>query len=277
VAKRTASRTPVRRAYDAGVLHHVRTGNGPPLLLAHGIGMSHRAFDGVTKSLAPSFDVVAVDLPGFGASPPLRGTASMRALAEACAGLMASLGHERFHVAGNSLGGGIALWLALAGRVDTASALSPVGFMAGADRALAQVSLHAAYAQARLARSLMRTVGRAAPIRRALVRQYAEHGDRVPADRLAESFGDLAGATGFIATTRGAINWRAPATTSLPCPVTVAWGEHDRLLLTRPQSGRARERLPTARHVVLPDCGHLPAWDDPALVASVIAEAAGER
>ncbi len=58
--------------------------------------------------------------------------------------------------------------------------------------------------------------------------------------------------------------------------MTVAWGEHDRLLLTGPQAARARERLPAARHVALPDCGHLPTWDDPALVARVIRDSATE-
>jgi pimeloyl-ACP methyl ester carboxylesterase len=61
---------------------------------------------------------------------------------------------------------------------------------------------------------------------------------------------------------------------ALPCPVTVAWGEHDRLLLTGPQAARAAARLPSAKHVTLRDCGHLPAWDDPALVADTIRVAA---
>jgi pimeloyl-ACP methyl ester carboxylesterase len=56
--------------------------------------------------------------------------------------------------------------------------------------------------------------------------------------------------------------------------VTVAWGDKDRLLLHGPQSARARERLPGATHVTLPDCGHLPTWDDPALVARTIRDAA---
>jgi pimeloyl-ACP methyl ester carboxylesterase len=244
------------------------------MLLAHGIGMSHGAFAGVTEALATSFEVFAVDLPGFGASAPLPGSPTMRALADACGAFMASCGHPRFHVTGNSLGGGIALHLALDGRALSACALSPVGFMEGWERVFAHVSLLQARAGAPGAPSLMRTIGRVAPVRRALVRQYAEHGERLEAERLALSFEDLAGARAFVSTLRHAVNWRAPTVRSLPCPVTIAWGEHDRLLLTRPQSSRARSRLLAARHVTLPDCGHLPAWDDPALVERVIRTAA---
>ncbi|MEA2177014.1 MAG: hypothetical protein QOG77_311 [Solirubrobacteraceae bacterium] len=264
------------RRYDRAVLHHVRVGDPgrPPLLLGHGIGMSHRAFDEVVPALAESFDVVAVDLPGFGESPPLAAPATMRALADACAATMASLGFDRFHVAGNSLGGGAALHLAFDGRALSACGLSPIGFVEGWERAYLQVSLGLTRLQGPAAPFLAATIGRAAPVRRALARQYAEHADRLPSERLAAAFKDLNVTRGYYAAMRHAINWRAPAVSELPCPVTIAWGEHDRLLLTGPQAARARERLPTARHVELPDCGHLPAFDDPALVARVISKAA---
>jgi pimeloyl-ACP methyl ester carboxylesterase len=236
--------------------------------------MSHRAFAPVLEPLAEHFDVIAVDLPGFGASPPLAGAPTMRALADACAAHMAALGHARFHVAGNSLGGGIALHLALDGRALSACGLSPVGFVEDWERLYLQVSLANARALAPVAPALLRTVGRAGPVRRALVRQYAEHGERLGVPFLAASFGDVAGATAFAACQRNALNWRCPSATSLPCPVTIAWGEHDRLLLSAPQAARACERLPAARHVSLPDCGHLPTWDDPELVAWVVHEAA---
>jgi pimeloyl-ACP methyl ester carboxylesterase len=260
------------RRYDAAVLHHVRTGEGPPLLVAHGIGMSGKAFDGVVPLLADRFEVVAVDLPGFGQSPPLPGPPTLRALADACAEVM---GGDRFHVAGNSLGGGVALHLALDGRALSACALSPIGFMEGWERAFAQVSLMSARLQAPAAPFLVGTIGRFGAVRRALSRQFLEHAERIPVDSLAESYRDLGATRGMRATLRHAINWRAPAVASLPCPVTIAWGAHDRLLLTTPQAARARERMPSARHLLLDDCGHIPNLDDPAQVARVIAESVG--
>ena len=56
------------------------------------------------------------------------------------------------------------------------------------------------------------------------------------------------------------------------CPITVAWGEKDRLLLYARQSARARRLLPDAHHVTLGGCGHVPTWDDPEQVAQVLLE-----
>ena len=55
--------------------------------------------------------------------------------------------------------------------------------------------------------------------------------------------------------------------------VTVAWGEHDKLLLRR-QADRARAALPQARHIILPGCGHVPTYDDPAVVTDAIVSSA---
>ena len=57
------------------------------------------------------------------------------------------------------------------------------------------------------------------------------------------------------------------------CPTTIAWAEHDRLLLTSRQAPRARRMLPGARHLILHGCGHVPMWDDPEQVARVLLEA----
>lgn len=152
--------------------------------------------------------------------------------------------------------------------------MSPVGFVEGWERAYVHVSVAQTRVAGPVALALTRGPGRIGAVRRALVRQFAEHADRLSVEAVADTFETVAAAPGFYPAMRHALNWRAPAERGeLPCPVTVAWGEHDRLLLTGPQSARARERLPRARHVSLPDCGHLPAWDDPALVARVVREA----
>ena len=57
-------------------------------------------------------------------------------------------------------------------------------------------------------------------------------------------------------------------------PVTIAWGEKDRLLLPR-QAARAAEAIPTARIVTLYGCGHVPTYDDPEQVASVLLDGSG--
>jgi pimeloyl-ACP methyl ester carboxylesterase len=57
-------------------------------------------------------------------------------------------------------------------------------------------------------------------------------------------------------------------------PVTIAWGDHDRILIPR-QAARAEQRLPRATHVRLVGCGHVPMSDDPELVAATILATTG--
>ena len=122
-------------------LAHDRIGEGPPLVLLHGIGMSRAVWRPVVPLLAREREVVAVDMPGFGASPP--GPHTLRGLADAVAEFCDRLGWEHPHVAGNSLGGGVALILGAIGRARTVCALSPVGFAAGREHAYARAVLTA--------------------------------------------------------------------------------------------------------------------------------------
>lgn len=241
----------------------------PTLLLVHGIGDTHDTWRDVLPRLS-GFETVAVDLPGFGATPPLPGPPTMAALATWCREQMA--GRGPFHVAGNSLGGGIALWLALSGAVESATALSPVGFVEDLERLYLQLTLRLTRATAASNARLVPLMP--APVRKVAFTQYAAHADRRSTEDLVASLEALAAGEGFEPTARHALNWVCPRADTLPCPVTVAWGEKDRLLLRGPQAARARERLPSARHVLLHDTGHLPGWDDPAQAAAVIAETA---
>ncbi|MEH1016764.1 alpha/beta fold hydrolase [Micromonospora sp. CPCC 206060] len=115
---------------SAAEVVYERRGNGTPLVLLHGIGHHWRAWLPVLDRLAAAHDVVAIDLPGFGQSPvPATGLPrDMPEVVAAVVDICTALGLARPHVAGNSLGGAIALELAAAGRVASATALSPAGF-----------------------------------------------------------------------------------------------------------------------------------------------------
>lgn len=91
-------------------LTFTKIGDGPPLVLLHGIGSSRAAWRPVLDRLAATHTVYAVDLPGFGDSPGLGGTP--RQLAEAVAAALDDWGLDNPHVAGNSLGGWVGLELA---------------------------------------------------------------------------------------------------------------------------------------------------------------------
>ena len=87
-------------------------GEGPPVLLLHGWGGSARHWLSGMAALRRHYTLYAPDLPGFGASPPLSGTASIARIAEAVIGLADALSLERFALVGHSLGSAVASLLA---------------------------------------------------------------------------------------------------------------------------------------------------------------------
>ena len=106
-----------------------RSGAGPPLVLLHPLGSSRRVWDPVLPALAAHHDVIAVDLPGFGDSPPLPPDVepSPAVLGAAVAGLLDDLGVTTPHLAGNSLGGWVALELADLRPAASLTLLAPAG------------------------------------------------------------------------------------------------------------------------------------------------------
>jgi pimeloyl-ACP methyl ester carboxylesterase len=254
-------------------LEHARRGDGEPLVLLHGIGDSARLWNPVLPLLAVERECWALDLPGFGhsAALPAGVEPTPAALARAVIEFMSAEGHGTFHVSGNSLGGAVALELGRTGAARSVTALSPVGFAEGRERLLLETSLRATHRAAVLAFPSVGRVPLPALVRRFALAQMVFRGQRVPPDELADLIKDLALSPGWDTTLPAMLAYRFSG--ELDCPVTIAWGERDRLLLFHPQSARARERLPGARHITLVGCGHLPTWDDPDQVARVLLDA----
>ncbi|MET9732530.1 alpha/beta fold hydrolase [Streptomyces sp. NPDC006458] len=250
---------------------YARVGSGEPLLLLHGIGHHRQAWDPVVDILAAERDVIAVDLPGFGVSPSLPdGLAYDLPTTNAALGaLCEALDLDRPHVAGNSLGGLLALELGREKRVRSVTALSPAGFWSQAERRYAfGVLLAMRHSARRLPLPLVERLSRSAAGRAVLTSTiYARPARRSPEAVVAETLA-LVNATGFTDTLRAGTDIRF--SDDVPgIPVTVAWGTKDRLLLPR-QGVRAKGVIPKARLIRLPGCGHVPMNDDPALVARVI-------
>jgi pimeloyl-ACP methyl ester carboxylesterase len=252
-------------------LAYDRTGSGPPLVLIHGIGSRRGVWKPVVPQLAGERDVLAVDLPGFGDSPPLPAdvTPTVGALADALIAWWGELGIERPHVAGNSLGGGISLELARRGVVASATALSPIGFWSPLEvrygRAVLRTShFLASHCGPQLGRLVETRAGRAAT----LGHMCGRPGRKDPVEAR-KDIAALAAAPGWHATLAGIRDHVFRDGEDSGVPVTIGWGTRDRLLIPR-QADRARAALPHARHVPLPGCGHVPMSDDPAGVAALL-------
>jgi pimeloyl-ACP methyl ester carboxylesterase len=248
------------------MLNHVRRGSGEPLVLIHPLGAELVVWEPVLNLLARERDVIAVDLPGFGGSAPLaNGSApTPQSLAAAVAGFLSQLEIERAHVAGNSLGGWVALELAKAGRALSVAGVStaglwkrPLGPRPGRDlRRIGRTLLP-------LLPPLLRTArGRAL-----LLRSSVGHPERVPpqaASRLVRSYVTSPGFEGANTAMRAAV---FSGVEQIRVPVTLAWAELDRLLR------RPREVTPGWQTLMLHGCGHIPTWDDPEQVAGVLLRA----
>lgn len=248
---------------------------GSALVLLHGIGSRWQAFGPVIGALAELFDVWALDMPGFGASPPADPPiASIADLADRVGAWMRSQGIEGAHVAGNSTGGGVALELAARGAVASATALAPIGFWSPRERAFCQASLRSTRAIGAATRRYSRAMAANRLVRHVSFRQYLAHPQNMSVDEIVASVEALVGATAFEDVSRAFTGYVAPAGAADHVPVTIAWGAKDLLLLPR-QARRARRLLPRARHVLLEDAGHLMMSDAPREVAALIA--AGTR
>jgi pimeloyl-ACP methyl ester carboxylesterase len=247
-------------------LNYERRGSGSPLVLLHGIGHRWQAWEPVLDRLATRHEVIAVDLPGFGGSAPLPGPAGVAELAAAITAFFGHLGLDRPHVAGNSLGGAIALELAAGGHVSSATALSPAGFWAGWELRWALGVLVALRRTTFLPIGLLRALVARAWLRALAFGMIVRWPARLSAER---AMGDILALRdcAFSQVARQARHYVFRGTPQVP--VTVAWGTRDLILLHR-QAARARHRLPGARHIDLPACGHVPMSDAPNRVASAI-------
>ncbi len=257
-------------------LAHHRAGAGEPLVLVHGTGSQWQAFGPVLESLEARRDVIAPDLPGFGDSAPLPAAAphTPRAFAQAVATLLDRLGLPDAHVAGFSLGGGVAYELGLLGRARSVTAISPIGFWTAREAAYCRASLRLTRALARALLPAARPLLSNAIGRTLLSSQLSGRPWRMGADDAVEAARNLALCPGFAPEVRDSLVASYQWTEALDVPVTIAWGTRDRLLIPR-QAARARMRRPEARHVSLPGCGHVPFSDDPPLVARVLLEGSG--
>lgn len=256
-----------------------REGSGLQLVLIHGIGHHWQAWRPVIDRLAPEFDVIACDSPGFGRSPPLAPGVepTVPAYAEAFAGLFGELGLDRPHVAGNSMGGAIGLELARRGAAGSVAAFSPAGFWTPAERRFLQASLGILGRVPRPIRPAVLAFAGTRGGRQVLFAQTYGWPARMPAAEAQSTLEDAWSAPAFAAALKAFDGFRFTDGEALRgVPVTIAWGKRDRLLLYGRQAPRARAALPWARHLTL-GAGHVPYFDDPAAVAEVIRSTALDR
>lgn len=244
----------------------------PPLVLLHGVTNSAHIWDDVAPLLAGDFELVVPTAAGHRGGPPKRGHVTIANLVDGLETVLDQRGIAAAHVAGNSLGGWMAVELARRGRALSVCALSPAGCWPETRDKAGTSAIRRGRQLARVGAPIAPVAMRSAALRRFLLRDAAEHGDRLTPGQAVGFTRDIAAcdaAPDVLATTE-----RMLPLDPLPCPVTVAWAARDRILPARVHAVTARTLLPTATHLELPGVGHVPMIDDPVLCADVIRSAA---
>ena len=252
-----------------------RAGEGPPLLLLHGLAMSWRAWRPLLASLSTDHQVLAPTLPGHRGGPVAPADVSVTWLADYLEMLLDEEGHDRVHVVGNSLGGWLALELARRGRARSVTAVSPAGaWRKGSDQRRVHTLLRAADVVNRFPPDASPVAAAMVSplVRRAVLRGLMERGDRVTRGDALGILRDAHACRVVPALLRAGRHDRFEPTDELPCAVRVVWGRRDRVIPYERHGRPLLARLPEATQVSLPGAGHVPTWDAPVLLTSLLRE-----
>lgn len=255
-------------------------GNGPAILLLHGIGMTHGTWRHVLPRLAKDFTVIAPDLLGHGESDKPRADYSIGGYANGMRDLLTILDIPRVTVVGHSLGGGIAMQfgyqfphlaerVVLVGSGGLGRTVNPLIRALTVPGAGPMVAAAATPAIRSVAIPLLQRLHRTGlPLTQDL-QGLAE---------VYDSLGDRRSRAAFRHVLRAAVDWRGQVVTMIDraylarhMPCLVVWGGKDMVIPVR-HAFAAHELLPGSRLHVFMDAGHLPHEDQPGRFADCVAD-----
>jgi pimeloyl-ACP methyl ester carboxylesterase len=251
-----------------------RGGSGPPLVLLHGFTDTWRTWELVLPQLERRHEVLAPTLAGHAGGPPLEGPVSDALLADAVERAMDEAGFETAHIAGNSLGGFVALQLATRGRAESVVALAPAGGWVEGDPAMGETLALFPAMQEQLRRFAPRADALMATTngKRMATQLTSVNFEHIPAELLVHQLFGVIGCGGLRPMVEYASRegYRLDAA-RIECPVRVVWGTEDRLLPWPSAAARFRtDWLPHADWVELDGVGHAPQLDVPLETAELI-------
>ncbi|MEU1516029.1 alpha/beta fold hydrolase [Streptomyces sp. NPDC005811] len=257
-----------------------RAGQGPALVLVHGIGDSSATWADLIPALARTHTVVAPDLLGHGASDKPRADYSVAAYANGLRDLLTTLGIESATLVGHSLGGGVAMQFAyqFPERTERLVLVSAGGVGREVNPALRLVSLPGAH----LALSALRLpgmrlqLGLVTGLMKALDTDLGQ--DAPDLLHLVDALPDTTSRDAFIRTLRAVVDWRGQVVTMLDrcyltagMPTMLLWGDRDSVVPVR-HAHRAHEAMPGSRLEIFEGAGHFPFHTDPARFLALVEE-----
>lgn len=253
-------------------MQFVRTGQGRPIVLVHGLGGSARSWDPILDRLAAERDVYALDLPGFGTTPALPGPPTMDAMTDAVATFLNEHGLSDADAVGSSMGARLVLELARRGACGSVVALDPGGFWQGAETALFKFSISLSLRLVLAVQPLLPFLLRTRVGRTLLLAQFSARPWALPSQLLIEELQNYPNSPSFEPMigelARGPMQ-RGATPKSDARRVTIGWGRYDRVTFPS-QAARAQIAFPKATLHWFEHSGHFPMWDSPAETADLI-------
>lgn len=246
-------------------MNHERLGAGKPVLLIHGLGSTWRTWDPILAGLSAQREVIAVDLPGFGETPPLPGEVTIATLSDAITAFIDTHGLAGVDLVGSSVGARLVLELARRGVGGNTVALDPGGFWTPRQLKAFQVSIGTSIRLIRFLQPVLPALTGNPVSRTALLAQLSVKPWALPQELVLRELRTWATAPSYDplldALVHGPDQQGAPAG-STPGRVVIGWGRQDRVV-TPSQAARATARFPDAELHWFESCGHFPMWDQP--------------
>lgn len=256
-------------------LHHIRRGSGDPLLLVHGLGSTWASWSPILDALAAEREVIALDLPGFGRTPPLDGEVTIATLTDAVSSFIDAHDLAGVDLVGSSMGARMVLELARRGAEGDVVALDPGGFWTPGEVRVFGASIGASIRLIRALQPVMPTLTGNPVTRTVLLPQISPRPWALPADVTLDEMRSFAAAPSFDAALDDLVH--GPTQEGMPAGtargrITIGWGRRDRVTLPA-QAARAVTRFPDAELVWFRRCGHFPHWDRPEATVELVLSA----
>ena len=260
-----------------------RAGEGEPLVLVHGFTATWRCWLPVLAELVPRFEVIAPTLHGHdgGTALPRDAPHSIARAADFLEAHLDELGVGTAHLAGNSLGGALALELAKRGRARSVVGISPAGGLLPGDDAAAQQIIKVFSRMQRTTTAAVKVLPRVMAwptLRRLALRDVMTRGHQVPAaEALALARSSIrCDIVEDVYTVLRNGDAALHDLDRIDVPVLIAWGDKDRILPLPIHAPRLRAEIRGVEFRTMPGVGHTPMWDDPGLIAATIGDFAAD-
>ncbi|MEG3166287.1 alpha/beta fold hydrolase [Sphingomonas sp. PB2P19] len=255
-------------------MNQIQRGTGRKLLLIHGLGGSWRSWSTILEALSANRMVIAIDLPGHGATPAEHDSGTFDGLVDSVQRYIVHNELVGIDVVGSSMGARLVLELARRGVVGNVIALDPGGFWRGWERTFFKTTIGASGRLLRAIRPGLPMLSRNAASRTALLAQLSAHPWALDPQIVATELKGLSTTPTFdslVDSLATGPEQTGPAADSTG-GIVIGWGKHDRLCLPR-QAARAMAAFPSAQLHWFESSGHFPMWDMPDETVNVILHA----